>query len=278
MHNINCISTRFGGRLGNHILLIYKAFKLALMCKVPFSSVKFSKKYYNTLYSNICTNFVDDIQYNQYQFNLKKHNATYNDLLCYSKQIFQQPTSILLYGCDIWLYPKTLVDLCLFNFLIDGNTALKQKCIEQNLCMFDNNANYALVGISIRRGDFKEKRWSNHQLLSTTYINQLITDIRRKYYNRVKIIITSDDINEVKAIINNNNRCCYFLENTTPEESMLILSFCDYVIGNGNYHRCEDLVTGKYESTYGQIAQILNVSRKFAATTKYSHEYFKQLY
>ena len=74
--------------------------------------------------------------------------------------------------------------------------------------------------------------------------------------------MASDDIPWCRNIINEGD--VVFIDDT-PELTLMTLSFCDYVVNNGSYFWNKDCIQdGKYESTFGQIAQLLNVSRKFS--------------
>lgn len=106
-----------------------------------------------------------------------------------------------------------------------------------------------MVGFTVRRGDFCGSR----AVLSTQDLVNNFDYLRTKYHEHLKIVITSDEIQNVEKETS-NTKCCHFIKNKTPAEQIVILSFCDYVISNGAYYRCEDEQVKGYESTFGQIA------------------------
>lgn len=278
MKDVVKIYVELSFKLGNNCLQIYKGFKFASMLNIPFDNVYIIGQY-NPMFKNIKQNFIQSIPSDTY-FDFELNNAGINEIQRISSEI----NCCLIDGSKSninikfknwnWIYPSSIEDFCLFNFLFDGNKYLIDSCFLKNADIFEQNLNHALVGMTIRRGDFTENN-SMFQRLSLSNIVDIIDDLRNKYNDFIKIVITSDEIQNVEKEIS-NVRCCYFIKNRSPEEQIMILSFCDYVINNGAYYRCEDNQVKGYESTFGQIAQILNVSRKFSLRTIFIHEYFKQ--
>ena len=124
--------------------------------------------------------------------------------------------------------------------------------------------NQKTVGFTIRRGDFLTPRLRNgFRWLTDEELLKSIQGIIDDNCGMVKIVVTSDDIKWCEEILKDfGDKIFYFRDK--PENQIMALSFCDQVVNNGSHYRPMDKTQDdKFESTFGQIAQLLCISRHF---------------
>ena len=239
-----------GSRLGNITLCIYKAFLFAEQNNVDFSNVIFNNRWYQPFFKNIKQHFVSDAVLSKIKFNRQLQNFDVNT----QKVAFDSADNIE-FSSYIWNYPNTPNEMILFNKLFD-NQSIRIAAFTKYKHLF----NIPTVGFTVRRGDFM-KHLNLYNVLSAEQLKQQISNLINQFRSYIRIIITSDDLNFCKNTLKEYDKNIYYLSDTLDIQIMA-LSFCDFVINNGAFYRSIDRIN-KHESTFGQIAQCLGVSRKF---------------
>lgn len=160
-----------------------------------------------------------------------------------------------------FIYPELPWERSLFVHLFD-NPDLRNSIAAEYAKQLCGNT----IGYIIRRGDFH--RLPDRRRLSTASIVADLSSIVEKHYGMVRIIVTSDDPDFVDALLRDNAflRKYVFLFRGDPVTQIYLHSLCDYVISHRQYHCTSCWVNDPgliWESTFGQVAQILNRSYKY---------------
>lgn len=127
-------------QLGNHCLQIYKGFKFASMLDIPFDNV-FIVGYYNPLFKNIKQHFIQSIP-DDLSFDFELTSIDMDGMIQTSNTIKQylidgKSNINVKFRKWNWIYPSSIEDFCLFNFLFDGNDELINRCISENKSIFE---------------------------------------------------------------------------------------------------------------------------------------------
>lgn len=104
-----------------------------------------------------------------------------------------------------------------------------------------------MLGYTVRLGG----DWNMRRMMSPDEMRASISEIRRRYFNLVRLVVTSDDIARCKEILHDIDDLV-FMEEMLPEEQVTLLSLCDYVVNNDSWF-IGDCVREEYgfESTFG---------------------------
>lgn len=91
-----------------------------------------------------------------------------------------------------------------------------------------------------------------------------------RHFGMVRILVSSDDPDFVDSVVARDEfvRSHVHVVRADVDETLYMLSMCDYVFSNGQCQCTSGWVNDPetvYESTFGQIAQILNRSYKYAS-------------
>lgn len=242
------MACNISGRFGNHCLEIYKLFEAADRLKVPFENLFLDEKHYSPMFENIRSNF-----HPTSEIDCIKFDVIYD---CKLIEDNPPPGNIRISGYE-WVYPNTPSELALFNWIFDA-PQLRLTIFEKYKDIFVKPT----VGFTVRRGDFHGLKGS-HRWLEEDKAVRIVNTLRELHQNNVRFVVSSDEINnaDVRKLFDGTD--VFFVEDN-PENTVMLLSFCDYIVNNGTLSRSADRLSGKYESTFGQIAQCLCASRHFA--------------
>lgn len=103
-----------------------------------------------------------------------------------------------MFGQWNWIYPHSPEEYYLFNLLFD-NKEYTKKIFTRFKELFSNIR--PVLGYTIRLGN----DWNGRRMMSPEEIRTNIIEIKKRYFNQVKIVVTSDDIHQCKQILNDNS-------------------------------------------------------------------------
>lgn len=263
------VSHAFMARFGNNVLQMYRAFWFAAVHGLPDSCVVFSREQRGDLARHpMCVGVADHIVppevYNGIRFN--RHYS------CYSKAphvIRRDLAKMELSDGDgvimdngYFLYPELPWERSLFIRLF-GNIPYRDSVAEKYADVLRGNT----VGYTVRRTDTVNR--FKFRTLSESALLQDLRTIVRRHFGMVRILVTSDDPSFVEHAVAMDDfvRRRVYVVKADIDETLYLLSMCDYVFNNGQCQCSSAWVNDPesiYESTFGQLAQILNRSYKYA--------------
>lgn len=259
-------------RTGNNILQVYRGFWFAAVHGIPFDNVKIREtreiRESPALFASIMPHVVTDAQIDAMPFaslhccpsSMPSHAEGRRALF---DMELPERGAIAFTGAA-FLYPELPWERSLFVKLFDNPTMRMAVAADYADVLCGNT-----IGYQIRRGDFQvipgRRRLSEEKIVAD------IAEIARRHFGMVKVIVTSDDQGFVEKLLRDNaflRRYVFHCREQSIERQLYLLSMCDYVVANGQYQCTSCWVNDPqlmWESTFGQIAQILGRSYKFAA-------------
>lgn len=265
------VSPILNERIGNNVLQIYRGFWFAAVHGVPRDRV-FIKPTGDVLAASsmmgrISSNFLDAASFDRlafYRIHCCPDSTTSvpDGRRALVDMEMPERGGVGLSGAG-FLYPELPWERSLFVQLFD-NPEMRNSLASEYAAVLCGNT----IGYVIRRGDFQHL--PQRRRLTTEAIVADLSRIAEKHYGMVRIIVTSDDPDFVDTLLRDNSflRKYVFLYRADPVSQMYLLSLCDYVISHRAYQCTSCWVTDPdtlWESTFGQMAQILNRSYKYAS-------------
>ena len=256
------------GRLCNRVLQCYRAFWFAAVHGLPPSSVRIpcdgiisgSRLFDGMRGSIVPGRDLDSVT------PVVTYNCRGRLTQEVRKDLFDMP--IPDSGCvrivaGSFLYPELPWERALFAGLFD-NRKFRDEVVSRYASLLCGNT----VGYTVRRGDTVDRR--KYRTLSPEFIVSDWEAIVARYHGLVRIVVTSDDCDYVERLVSANSRLAdnVAIVRDDPDACIYLLSMCDTVVNNGQL-QCVSAWTNEpetlYESTFGQVAQALNRSYKYAA-------------
>lgn len=266
VNNTSLVTPYRGGRLGNAMIHTYKAFWFACVHGIPLRNVALYDGRglaSRPLFSRLASRFMDKPSFDSIKFNVSKdcgvmptreaRNALFD-------MEFGGSDNVSIIHAS--LYPELPWEKALFISLFD-NPGFRGRLAHQYREVLGGNT----VGYTIRRTDTLSLH--NYNVLTETFI---VADMRRtidRYHGMVRFVVASDDIPFVKSLVAKYpdvGRHIFILD-ADEDVSLYVLSMCDSVVSNGELQCGSSWVNIKWSmfcSTFGQMAQLLNRSYRYA--------------
>lgn len=220
----------------------------------------------DTMFSGISSNILKEADFDSISFTTVDCSHRVEDEL--REMLISMPLDsgrhILLRHAP-FVYPAFPWERSLFVRLFD-NAGVRNAVVDKYADILRGD----VVGYTVRRGDFRVL--PEHRILSEADIVADISDIVRRYSGYVRVILTSDEPDFLSGLVRRNDflaQHCTVVRDT-PVAQLYLLSLCDYVVSHGQYQctRCRvDCPSVLYESTFGQVAQILGRSYGYAGVS-----------
>lgn len=255
-----------GGRMGNHVLHVYKSFWFACIHGIPLSSVVIDVNcgFADTkLFSSIRKNFIAHDDFAGISFNktvdCEWYTAGENRNMLIDAKPEPGDNIYLLHGS---VYPELPWELALFASIYDNKEF--RRSVTERFCRVLRGDT---VGYTIRRGDIVYSHL--YDILTHRKIIDDIKKIVDQYDGLVTVLVSSDDISYVKGLMDANPDVAkyVYIVDEDVDTSLVLLSLCNQIYSNGD-SQCTafwvDRGVSRWMSSFGQIAQILNKSYNYA--------------
>lgn len=253
-------------QLCNQILSVYRGFWFAAVHGIPFESVVVKQA--QQLEGSILAAGMRGHILSRTAFDAIGFTRSYD---CWQKKTdvqrrelfdieLQQDDSIVIWN-STFLYPELPWEFALFRQLFD-NAEYRTRIASKYAAVLRGGS----VGFTVRRRD--SLGYPHFRHLSPDEIIAGIWKIVTSYRGLVHVLVASDDmpyVRDVIAVSSGLSGYVTFVDSTT-DETLVALSLCDHVVSNGQ-QQASSCYSGYmypvYESTFGQVASLLNRCYKF---------------
>lgn len=259
------------GQLCNQILASYRGFLFAAVHEIPFEAVAIKQaKQLDTskLAAGVHGHIITQAEFGSigftHSFNCwnKKTEIQRNELF----DISLAPTDSIVIWNSTFLYPELPWEFALFRQLFD-NVGYREGVTRK----YSEALRGGSVGFTVRRKD--SLGYPHFRHLSPDEIVSGIWRIVSAYRGLVSVLVASDDLPYVRDVIASASGLSQYVifVDADADETLVALSLCDYVVSNGQQQALScysGYMYPSYESTFGQVASLLNRCYKFGAPCK----------